>query len=85
MLPEDTLLEIFDWHLKGIRSVFYNIEGWQVLGHVCRRWRNVVFGSPRCLDLQLFCTGNKPVRKMLGILATIPYHHTGGKHNDRRG
>ena len=24
--------------------------------HVCRRWRSVVFGSPRRLDLQLLCT-----------------------------
>jgi len=29
MLPEDTLLEIFDCLLKEFRSVFYSIEGWQ--------------------------------------------------------
>jgi hypothetical protein len=28
--------------------------------HVCRRWRNVVFGSPRRLNLQLFCSPGTP-------------------------
>jgi hypothetical protein len=72
MLPEDALLEIFDWYLKGSRSIFYKIEVWQVLGHVCRKWRNLVFGSPHRLNLQLFCTGNKPVRKMLDIWPPLP-------------
>lgn len=31
--------------------------------HVCRRWRRLIFGSPRRLNLRLFCTpkttGNK--------------------------
>jgi len=70
MLPEDVLLEISDWHLGD--SDFYNIEGWQTLVHVCRKWRNVVFGSPRRLNLQLFCTGKKPVRKILDIWPPLP-------------
>jgi hypothetical protein len=72
VLSEDALLEIFDWYLKGNRSIFHKIEVWQVLGHVCRKWRNLVFGSPHRLNLQLFCTGNKPVKKMLGIWPPLP-------------
>jgi len=72
MLPEDALLEIFDWYLKGTRFIFYKIEIWQVLGHVCRKWRNLVFGSPHRLNLQLFCTSNKPVKKMLDIWPPLP-------------
>jgi hypothetical protein len=70
MLPEDALLEIFDWNLDD--SDFYNMEGWQTLVHVCRKWRNVVFGSPHRLNLQLFCTGKKPVRKILDIWPPLP-------------
>ena len=70
MLPEDVLLEISDWYLDD--NDFYNIEGWQTLVHVCRKWRNVVFGSPHRLNLQLFCTGRKPVRKILDIWPPSP-------------
>jgi hypothetical protein len=70
MLPEDVLLEIFDWYLDD--NEFYNIEGWQPLVLVCPKWRNVVFGSPRRLNLQLFCTGKKPVRKILDIWPPFP-------------
>lgn len=70
MLPEDALLEIFDWHLDD--RDFYNMEGWQTLVHVCRKWRNVVFASPHRLNLQLFCTGKKPVRKILDVWPPLP-------------
>jgi hypothetical protein len=72
MLPEDALLEVFDCYLKGSRFIFYNIEVWQVLGHVCQKWRNLVFGSSHRLNLQLFCTGNKHVKKMLDIWPPLP-------------
>jgi hypothetical protein len=31
-------------------------EAWRFLVHVCRRWRGVIFRSPRHLNLQLVCT-----------------------------
>jgi hypothetical protein len=78
MLPEDVLLEISDWYLDD--TEFYNLEAWQTLAHVCRKWRNVVFGSPRRLNLRLLCAGQKPVRKNLGIWPGLPiiilsYYH----------
>ena len=36
------------------------IEEWITLAHVCRRWRNVVFQSPRRLNLRLLCTSETP-------------------------
>ena len=51
MLPDDVLLAIFDF--CGDK---YELEAWQTLVHVCRRWRSVVLGSPRRLGLQLVCT-----------------------------
>lgn len=40
--------------------------------HVCRRWRNVVFASPRGLNLQLFCTHKTPTRETLDNWPVLP-------------
>ena len=48
------------------------IETWQLLVHVCRRWRFVVFASPRRLNLQLGCTPGTPVRDRLDIWPALP-------------
>ena len=65
-LPDDVLLAIFDFYVVpyqdlGLFVVGFNpggtkkkVEWWQLLVHVCRRWRGLVFGSPRRLNLQLF-------------------------------
>ena len=67
MLPDVALLEIFDHYVyKGL------IEGWHTLVHVCRKWRDVVFGSPRRLNLRLHCGPRTPVRKMLDIWPSLP-------------
>ena len=39
---------------------------------VCRRWRNIIFGSPRRLDLRLVCTNATPARTSLGIWPPFP-------------
>jgi hypothetical protein len=67
ILPEDALLEIFDFYVDNARM----IEDWQTLVHVCRKWRNVVFGSPRRLDLHLLCTNSTPVREILDVWPPI--------------
>ena len=40
--------------------------------HVCRRWRHVIFASPRHLNLTLFCTARTPARESLDIWPPIP-------------
>ena len=45
---------------------------WYQLVHVCRRWRLLVFASPRRLDLHLSCTDNTPVREALNIWPPLP-------------
>jgi hypothetical protein len=60
MLPDDVLLEIFDFCLDEDASEKKDIEAWQSLVHVCRRWRSVVFGSPRRLNLRLVCEPRTP-------------------------
>jgi hypothetical protein len=45
---------------------------WQTLAHVCRRWRSIVFGSPRGLNLRLVCTPKTPARYKLDIWPALP-------------
>ena len=68
MLPDDVLLEIFDFFVREA----YHIEGWKPLVHVCRRWRSVVFGSPLRLNLRLFCSNNTPARDTLDVWPAFP-------------
>jgi hypothetical protein len=53
VLPDDALLEIFDFYMGRHRDRGFMYEElkkkkdtWQTLVHVCRRWRTLVFGSP---------------------------------------
>ena len=39
---------------------------------VCRRWRNIIFGSPQRLDLRLVCTNATPTRTSLKIWPPLP-------------
>jgi hypothetical protein len=40
------------------------VEWWQPLVHVCRRWRTLVFGSRRRLNLQLCCMAGTVMRRI---------------------
>ena len=40
--------------------------------HVCRRWRYIIFGSPRRLDLHVFCTYGTSVRNNLSCWPAFP-------------
>ena len=74
VLPNDTLLDIFDFY--RIYKVYYfgSRLGWKwdLLVHVCRRWRQIIFGSPLRLQLQLRCTNNTPIRTHLCIWPPLP-------------
>ena len=73
VLPDDVLLDIFDFFLDLSQNFFVDRTNmWQRLVHVCRRWRGIIFQSPRRLDLQILCTALKPVRKMLDIWQALP-------------
>ena len=76
MLPDVALLEIFHFYLEDEyceNHLFKNgIEVWHRLVHVCRTWRNIVFGSPRRLNLRLCTTDRTPVRATLDIWPLLP-------------
>jgi hypothetical protein len=78
VLPDDVLLEIFDFYIiMNLRNGDFpsyegkgRVEAWQSLVHVCRRWRSLIFGSPRRLNLRLYCTPK--TRDTLGIWPALP-------------
>jgi hypothetical protein len=43
-----------------------------VLVHVCRRWRSLVFRSPRRLHLRLYCTPETPAKDKLDVWPALP-------------
>jgi len=76
--PDNVFIEIFEFYLgkdNPDRVLFgdNHYDGWHTLVHVCRRWRCIVFASPRRLDLKLYCTGQRSVNsKTLGIWPELP-------------
>ena len=76
-LPDDVFLKIFNLYTKiGYRDPAFNetndYESWQLLVHVCRRWRCLVFGSPRLLNLQLRWKPRTSTRKSLDVWPALP-------------
>ncbi|KAH9037710.1 hypothetical protein EDB84DRAFT_1577534 [Lactarius hengduanensis] len=73
MLPDNVLLEIFDFCLRDSTEIMFKFEvilytrQWQILVHVCQGWRRIIFESPRRLDLHLCCSYRIPVRRNLGF------------------
>jgi hypothetical protein len=68
LLPDVALLEIFGFYMDG--EVWECL--WHKLVHVCQKWRNVIFGSPRRLNLRLYCQITTPVRKTLDVWPPFP-------------
>ncbi|KAN0120595.1 hypothetical protein V8E52_004422 [Russula decolorans] len=68
MLPDDVLIDIFDFLLRKNQGA----QEWVTLVHVCRRWRSVVFQSPLRLNLRLVCTPKTRVRDTLDIWPHFP-------------
>ena len=76
MLVDDVLLEIFDFY-RSVHHFWrlwphFSAEFWHILVHVCRRWRKIIFDSPRRLNLRLCCTYGISARKYLGIWPAFP-------------
>jgi len=68
------VLEIFDFCVivDPVSRSERATEAWQELVHVCRRWRNLVFESPRRLNLRLYCTPTTPARDTLDVWPALP-------------
>ena len=72
-LPDDVLLSIFGQYVNDdAQDLTERERAWQSLVHVCRRWRIIIFGSPRHLNLQLVCRERTPARDTLDVLPALP-------------
>ena len=74
VLPDNVLLEIFYFYKEDNVNNDRPVWKWDLLVHVCRRWRQVVFGSPLRLDLRILCTERTPVGKNLCIWPALPIY-----------
>ena len=87
VLPDEVLLAIFDFSVFKYEildsrefdeyDIERKIEWWQSLVRVCRRWRCLVFGSPRRLNLQLqlyydYELPTRTVTRTLDVWPTLP-------------
>ena len=71
-LPDEVLLAIFGFCMAyPLPCPPHKEDAWHTLVHVCRRWRYVVFGSPRRLNLRLLCTNGR-LEKTLDIWPELP-------------
>ena len=66
MLCDVILLTIFRQYLDSTP------QHWPILAQVCQRWRQVILGSPRGLQLRLYCTHGTPVLKNLDCWPPVP-------------
>jgi F-box-like len=72
-LPDDALLEIFDFYLVRPDWEFKREDAWHVLVHVCKRWRSIVFCSPHRLRLRLLCRNTRPMmQNALNLWPALP-------------
>jgi hypothetical protein len=73
ILPDDVLLDIFDFCMDlQFEHLATRTNAWKSLVHVCRRWRCLVFASPRRLNLRLLCTPATPARDRLDVWPALP-------------
>ena len=75
MVPDLALIEIFDFYMAKVLEfdiVRYNREVWIILAHVCRKWRDIVFGSPQRLNMRLYFPARRSVRAMLDTWPPLP-------------
>jgi hypothetical protein len=74
MPHDDVLLAIFEFYVDGDQEENQSIEAsrWMTLVHVCRRWRTLVFASPRLLDLRLVCTARTSAKDTLDVWPALP-------------
>ena len=74
-LPDDVLLEIFAHYVLEGPGAYIQVDDtelWITLAHVCRKWRNIVFESPRRLSLRIRCTARTRVTVMSNVWPDLP-------------
>jgi len=71
VFPDDVLTEIIFFYVNT-RKRNSKDNPWHILASVCRRWRYVVFASPRYLDLRLEYRGHGPMSEVPDAWPVLP-------------
>ena len=71
ILPDEIFREIFALCMPDPYTDKH-MRIWQRLMQVCKRWREIIYASPRYLNLHLCCTNGTPFRKNLGYWPAFP-------------
>ncbi|KAI0292310.1 hypothetical protein BC826DRAFT_448553 [Russula brevipes] len=79
-LSDDALLEIFDFYYRECSDSYgmywfrrpCTMKVWKPLLDVCRRWRYIIFESPRRLHISLGCDERTRMRELLDIWPPLP-------------
>ena len=73
IVPEDILLEIFDFYRLWVMQYQGRLWRWHHLAQVCRKWRNVFSLSPHRLDLRIVCDDyGRAIEDVLYSWPTLP-------------
>jgi hypothetical protein len=60
-LPDHVIQDILGFCLSNrYWNPIGHMKEWQRLVHVCRRWRQIIYGSPSYFDLHLYCSDQTP-------------------------
>jgi len=71
--PDDVLVDVFNFYVNIDDLPWPTSRNtWHALVHVCRRWRYLVFASPRRLNLQLEYGGHRPMSGVLDAWPVLP-------------
>jgi len=73
VLSQDVLIYIFNAYRRGFKYYWcYLVWPWDVLIHVCQRWRRVIFAWPHHLDVRVDCESRTHVAKALDVWPGLP-------------
>jgi hypothetical protein len=72
ILPDEILLQVFQFYRADSLDPVSGTWGWQRLVHVCRAWRRTILESQNALDLRLLCTERTPVRRTIDVWPRLP-------------
>ncbi len=72
-LPDDVLFEILaDCVVNPDIHPSERMLNWQCLVQVCERWQQLIYSSPKSLDLHFYCTNTNSFRKTLDLWPAFP-------------
>ena len=71
VLSDDVLVHVFNFYRRGFK--YHDLSWpWDVLIHVCQRWRHIIFAWPHHLDVLVDCQSGKHVARAPHVWPGLP-------------